>query len=223
MYYPCWISFELLFSKLLFSRKFLIYSIELSVWKYEGKYKCINLNWDTQVFWRQFVAWVEVRNLCSCRPWPVIAKPHRIHNWSVVIGCISKGQRQTNLHLLRTSFHRVRCIWQDDAKHVKRPSGTLFRVWGMLGVFESGFLIFSPNCCGVKVIFPLSFSHLLVVEVQMRHDPERYVWKPKQACYCFTKDPEKKSAEAFMTGSESPVLYYAGLLAASCHGAEWCA
>lgn len=93
----------------------------------------------------------------------------------------------------------------------------------MLGAFESEFLIFSSNCYGVKVIFPLSFSHLLAVEVQMRHDPERYVWKPKQACYCFTKDHEKNCAEAFMTGSESPVLYHSGLLAASCHGAEWCA
>lgn len=109
-----------------------------------------------------------------------------------IIGCTSKGQWQMSLSLLRTSLHRVRCIGQVDANHVKRPLETIFRVWGMLGAFESEFLIFSSNCYGVKVIFPLSFSHLLAVEVQMRHDPERYVWKPKQACYCFTKDHEKK-------------------------------
>ncbi len=121
----------------------------------------------------------------------------------IIIGCISKGQCQS---ILRTSLHRVRLIEQVDMSHVKVPSETLFRFWGLLGAFESEFLIFASNRCGVKVIFPLSFSYLLVVEVQMRYDPERYVCKPKQACYCFTKDHEKKSAEAFMTGSESPVL-----------------
>ncbi len=128
----------------------------------------------------------------KCRPWPVIAKPQWMHNLvcPIIIGCISKGQCQS---ILRTSLHRVRLIEQVDMSHVKVPSETLFRFWGLLGAFESEFLIFASNRCGVKVIFPLSFSHLLVVEVQMRYDPERYVCKPKQASYCFTKDHEKRA------------------------------